>query len=112
MNIKNEKIINHPFLQEMVIDSYFPDFLANKGKTILLELCEAIESENPKTEADLLVLTHNATELFNRLDEELNENGSEIETAARECIAMDFHHIATAYGFDVDIEELIATRDW
>jgi hypothetical protein len=43
----------------------------------------------------------------------LVENGSEIETMARDCIAVDFKHIALAYGFeDADIEELVAPRDW
>jgi hypothetical protein len=41
------------------------------------------------------------------------ENDSEIETVARDCIGMDFEFIANAYGFEnVDVEELIATRDW
>jgi len=46
------------------------------------------------------------------LQEEFYENDSEIETAARECIAMDFEFIAKSYGFEADSEELIATRDW
>ena len=33
-------------------------------------------------------------------------------TAARECIASEFYNIATAYGFEADIEELIAPREW
>jgi hypothetical protein len=43
---------------------------------------------------------------------EFEENDSELETAARKAIAEDFERIATAYGFDADIEELIAPRDW
>ena len=38
---------------------------------------------------------------------------SEIETAARDCIAVDFEFISKSYGFiEADVEELIATRDW
>ena len=60
----------------------------------------------------LYALTHAATEEFNALAEEFEENDSELETAAREAIAEDFEWIAKAYGFDADIEELIAPRDW
>jgi hypothetical protein len=57
-------------------------------------------------------LTHAATDEFNTLAEAFYEHDSEIETVARECIAGDFAFVASAYGFDADIEELIATRDW
>ncbi len=90
----------------------FPDFLVDKGKIILIELCAQIEEQAPKKLDDLYALTHRATELFNDLQEEFDENDSEIETVARECIGADFNFIATAYGFQADIEELIATRDW
>ena len=58
----------------------------------------------------LYALTHAATEEFNALAEEFEENDSELETAAREAIAEDFEWIAKAYGVDADIEELIAPR--
>jgi hypothetical protein len=58
-------------------------------------------------------IDHAATERFNDLQQEFEEQGSEIETAARECIAADFEAIAKAYGFeDADVEELIALREW
>ena len=47
----------------------------------------------------------------NELAEEFYESDSEIETAARECIAGDFAFIAEANGFaDADLEELVATQ--
>ncbi len=112
MLIENLDIKSHAFLAEMYADSYFPDALVEKGKSILLRLCESIEAEKPSSVEALYALTHAATEEFNALAEEFYEHESEIETAARECIASDFAFIAKAYGFDADIEELIATRDW
>ncbi len=113
MTPSNEQVRNHAFLQCMYEDSYFPKHLVDKGQRILLALCERIEKEKPKDETALYVLTHAATEEFNALAEEFFEANSEIETAARECIAADFKFIATAYGFsNADSEELIATRDW
>ncbi len=112
MNITNQRITQYSFLKEMYEDPYFPDNLVDKGKGILLNLCATIEAEKPETLTALYTLTHKATDSFNKLEEEFHKQDSEIETAARECIAMDFEYIATAYGFDADTEELIATRDW
>jgi hypothetical protein len=113
MAISNESVAEHPFLADMyVADDYYPKPLVDKGKAILLRLCERIERDRPKDTAALYVLTHAATEEFNRLDDEFVANGSEIETTAREAIAADFEWIAKAYGFDADTEELISTRDW
>jgi hypothetical protein len=61
---------------------------------------------------ELYPLTHAATNAINDLENEFFDNNSEIETAARECLAVNFEYIATAYGFEADIEELIATRNW
>ncbi|WP_192823784.1 DUF5713 family protein [Rufibacter sp. LB8] len=111
-NIKNETLRKHSFLQDMYADDYFPDFLVDKGKAILIQLCLEIEKAEPKTLDELYTLTHTATEKFNDLEDEFSENGSEIETAARENIAMDFEAISNAYGFEADVEELIAPRNW
>ncbi|WP_123668300.1 DUF5713 family protein [Actinocorallia herbida] len=113
MPLANERILAHEFLPELYEDDYFPDPLVDKGKAILLRLCERIERERPGDLAALYVLTHAATEEFNALDHELQAADSEIETMAREEISEDVAFIATAYGFpDADREELIAPRDW
>lgn len=113
MSLKNEAVAAHPFLQEMFDDGYFPNDLVEEGKQILLKLCADIEATKPASLDALYALTHPATEAFNALDEKLQEAGSEIETAARDCIGTEFAFIASAYGFeDADIEELIAPRDW
>ena len=112
MAIRNQVVIVHVFLRDMQEDDYFPATLVEKGKEILIRLCAAIEAQKPESTDQLYALTHAATEEFNRLGEEFEENGSELETAARENIATDFAFIASAYGFDADMEELIATREW
>ena len=110
--IENKEILAHAFLRDMKDDDYFPAAQVEKGQQILLNLCEAIEVQKPASLDSLYVLTHAATEEFNRLGEELEEHGSELETAARENIGADFEFIAKAYGFEADVEELIAIRDW
>lgn len=110
--LDNAKIKDYSFLECMYNDAYFPKNLVDKCKNILLELSYNIETEKPKNLSELYKLTHNSTNKLNDLQEEFYANNSEIETVARECLAADFEFISITYGFDADIEELIATRDW
>ncbi|WP_329528481.1 DUF5713 family protein [Streptomyces sp. NBC_01462] len=113
MTITNEQVAGRALLRPLYVDTYFPDHVVDKGRAILLRLCERIETEQPSELAALYVLTQAATEEFNLLEAEFEAAGSEIETVAREEIAEDFSFVAKAYGFaDADVEELIATRDW
>jgi len=112
MKLTNEKIKEYQFLTDMYKDGYFPNFLVDKCKDVLLELCYQIESKKPATDAELLVLSHSATERINDLEEEFHENESELETGAREALGENFDYIVKAYGFNIDIESVIATRDW
>lgn len=81
-------------------------------KAVLLEFCFSIERSKPKTLVELYELSHTTTGKINSLQEDFYQNGSELETGAREAIAMDFNFISKAYGFKVDVEELISNRDW
>ncbi|WP_131737448.1 DUF5713 family protein [Actinomadura roseirufa] len=113
MPITNERVAGREFLRLLYADEYYPDHVVDKGKAILLRLCERIEGERPADLTSLYTLTEAATEEFNALNEDFDAAGSEIETVAREEIAEDFWFIASAYGFeDADIEKLIAVRDW
>ncbi|MFF5258785.1 DUF5713 family protein [Actinomadura viridis] len=113
MSITNQQVAGHAFLKPLYEDPYFPDHVVDRGREILLRLCERIEAERPSDLVALYALTQAATEEFNRLEAEFDAAGSEIETVAREVIAEDFWFVASAYGFgDADVEELIATRDW
>lgn len=108
----NEQIIDYNFLDCMYDDSYFPKFLVDKCKVVLIDLCHEIENGKPETLEELYLLTHYSTNELNGLEDEFFENGSEIETVARECFGQEFEFISKAYGFDADVEELIATRRW
>ncbi|MEV6941849.1 DUF5713 family protein [Streptomyces sp. NPDC051172] len=113
MRITNQQVIEHAFLEVLYEDDYFPDQVLDRGKAILLSLCERIEAERPADLAALYHLTQAATEEFNVLEAAFDAAGSEIETVAREEIGGDFWFIAQAYGFqDADAEQLIAPREW
>lgn len=111
--IQNEQAKKYPFLAEMYLDDYFPDNLIDKAKDILVELCITIEAQAPSTLEDFYALTHATTEQFNQLAEEFEAQNSEIETSAREAIAVDITMISLFYGFEeADAEEMIANRNW
>lgn len=111
--ITNQQVLGHVFLRELFDDSYFPDRIVERGRGILLSLCERIEAERPSDLEALYALTQVATEEFNLLDREFMAAGSGIETVAREWICDEFCFVASAYEFtDADAEELTAGRDW
>ena len=113
MPITNPTILEHHFLAEMFDSSYYPDSVVKQGENILLALCAQIEATLPHDLDALYVLTHAATERFNDLAGAFDEQDSDIDTVARECISVDMLFIAQAYGFaDADIEALTSPRDW
>ncbi|MFE7136082.1 DUF5713 family protein [Streptomyces sp. NPDC057638] len=113
MAITNRRVAEYGFLGQLYEDAYFPGHIVDKGRAILLRLCERIEAERPSDLTALYALTRVATEEFNLLEAEFEAAGSEIETVAREEIGEGFWFIAGAYGFaDADVEELIAAREW
>ena len=52
------------------------------------------------------------TVTINELQEEFEENDSEIETGARESIGETVDQIIKFFEIDIDIEEAIRERDW
>ena len=113
MPITNEQLQDHKFLEEMYLDDYFPDHVVDQGRAILVRLCEQIEFANPADLDELYRLTHAATESFNELQAVFEDNESDIEAVAGECISAEFDQIAKAYGFDnADTEEMLAPRVW
>ncbi|MEU6273792.1 DUF5713 family protein [Streptomyces populi] len=112
MPITNRQAAGHEFLRQMYDGPYFPDHVVDRGKAILLRLCERIEDERPSGLDASYVLTEAATEEFDLLDREFVAAGSEMETVARGWICEEFCFVASAYGFtDADAEELTACRD-
>lgn len=107
------KIDESKLLEGMYSDRYFPNHLVDKIRDIILDACKQIEESKPQTLSELYLITCSATDRINELHEEFEENGSELETVARDDIATSFEYVAKAYGFEnADIEELVATRDW
>lgn len=102
---------NYKLLDEMYQDEYYPDFLVDKVKNKLQKVIDLLESGKTDTEAVQEKLDE-AVCGINDLQEEFDENGSEIETVARECIGVTVAYILQWFNIPIDTEEAIRERDW
>lgn len=103
--------INYKLLDEMYQDEYFPNFLVDKVKAELQRVIDLLESGETNTE----VIQEKMDEVvcaINDLQGEFDENDSEIETVARDCIGESVGYILEWFGISIDVEEAIRERDW
>ena len=85
------------YLEEMYSDNYFPIFLVDKVKAALTEVVNILESG----ERDMDKLQEQfdrAVEKINDLQDEFYDNDSELETGARDSIAVTVDHILKHFG--------------
>ena len=102
---------DYSLLDEMYQDEYYPDFLVDRVKEELQKVIGLLESGETDIEAVQETLDE-AVCGINDLQEEFDENDSEIETVARECIAADVAYILEWFSIPIDTEEAIRERDW
>lgn len=102
---------NYKLLDEMYQDEYYPDFLVDEVRDALQKVVDLLESGETNTEVVQETLDE-AVSSINDLQEEFDENDSEIETVARECIAADVAYILEWFYIPIDTEEAIRERDW
>ena len=101
---------NYKLLDEMYQDDYYPAFLVDKVKDELQKVIALLESGETDTEVVQETLDE-AVCGINDLQEEFDENDSEIETVARECIAATVAYILEWFGIPIDTEEAIRERN-
>lgn len=111
MSTDNLKVDQSKLLNGMYRDGYFPNQLVDKVRAILLDACREIESKNPANHQELYDITCRATERINDLQDEFEENNSEIETVARDDIGGSFSYIASVHIRDRRLFALIAARE-
>ena len=102
---------NYKLLDEMYQDDYYPPFLVDKIKAEIQKVVDLLESGETDTEVVQKKLDE-AVLAINDLQEEFDENESEIETVARECIAATVAYILKWFDISIDTEEAIRERDW
>ena len=102
---------NYKLLDEMYQDEYYPDFLVDEVRDALQKVVDLLECGETNTEVVQETLDE-AVSSINDLQEEFDENDSEIETVARECIAADVAYILEWFDIPIDTEEAIRERGW
>lgn len=102
---------NYKLLDEMYQDGYYPDFLVDKVKAELQKVIDLLERGETDTEFIQEKLDE-AVCAVNDLQDEFDENDSEIETVARDCIGTTVGYILEWFGIPIDVEEAIRERDW
>lgn len=95
----------------MYRDGYFPDFLVDKVKDLMQDVIGLLETgernlEKIQNKFDEMTLA------INELQEEFEDNDSEIETVARESIGETVEYILKWFDIDLDVEDAIRQRDW
>ena len=98
-------------LYEMYDDDYYPNFLVNKIKAELNKV-EAVLAGGEKDTAIIQQHFDTMTQAINDLEDEFDENDSEIETVARESIGEAVDYLLQKYRIDIDVEEAIREREW
>lgn len=102
---------DYRLLEEMYQDEYFPVFLVDKIKLLVLDVVTFLETG----ERDLVKIQDKLDEMtraVNDLQEEFEENDSELETAARESIGETVEYILNWFDIDIDVEDALGERDW
>ena len=102
---------NYVLLEEMDNDDYFPEFLVKKIKDLIVPVIRMLE--NGETNKDTIQSKLDEMTLaINDLQEEFEDNDSEIETAARDSIGMTIEYILKWFNIDIDVETAIRKREW
>lgn len=102
---------NYLLLGEMYRDEYFPTFLVDKVKALIEQVIAYLETGASDTD-EIQEKLDAMTAGINELQEEFEENGSELETVARDCIGVTVGAVLRWFDIDIDIETAIGERDW
>lgn len=102
---------NFKLLDDMYNDDYYPDFLVDKIADEIKKVIAFLENgthtyEEIQEKFDIMTIA------INDLEEEFEDNDSEIETVARESIGGAVDYILEWFGIAIDVEEAIGEREW
>lgn len=102
---------NYVLVEDMVKDDYYPKFLVEEIKELIIPVISLLE--NGEMDRDIIQSKLDEMTLaINDLQEKFEENDSEIETIARDSIAVTIGHIIDWFHIDIDMETALRERDW
>ena len=100
------------YLRDMYEDEYFPGFLVDKVKTLLADVVVFLET-GERNMGKIQEKFDDMTDRINELQQEFWDNGSDIETGARDSIGETVRHIIAHFRLsDYDSEDALRNRDW
>lgn len=103
--------MSYTLLEEMLSDDYYPPFLVEKIKQLFTPVISLLE--NGETNKDIIQgQLDTMTMAINDLQDEFEENDSEIETVARDSIAVSIEYVLKWFDIDIDAETALRERDW
>lgn len=106
-----EKFDESLYLVWMYEDGYFPNFLVDKVKALIVDVVNYLESGEHSLD-DIQSKFDSMTEGINVLTDEFYDNDSEFETVARDSVGQTVDHILKHFNIDIDVETAIRNRDW
>ncbi|MDR2006042.1 MAG: DUF5713 family protein [Acidaminococcales bacterium] len=102
---------DHFLLEEMYADAYYPKFLVDKLRFVILDFVDYL-SDNFRSREEIQEKLDEMNAMIGNLREEFRENGSEFETVARACVAADIEYILKYFSVGIEPEEALRARDW
>ncbi len=99
-------------LQAMYEDGYYPYYLVDKIKWQFIHLIEFLEEVDLKDKAAIQNRLDEFTMFINNLQQEFWDQGSEIETVARECIISNLEYILQWFKVKIPIDVALQEREW
>lgn len=99
-------------LLPMFDDEYYPDILVAEVKQLILRFGKQIAS-GALTEDEVYHVAHNVIDQINEMKPQFDDLESSLDDTAADYIAEAMMMLAQEYGYlDLEIENLIANREW
>lgn len=102
---------NYVLLEDMVDDDYYPPFLVEKIKGLMLPIIRLLEGGETNEEIIQKKLDE-MTLAINELQADFDANDSDLETIARDSIAVTIGYILGWFRIDIDMETALQEREW
>jgi hypothetical protein len=98
-------------LAAMYADAYYPTFLVDKLRFVLLDFVGYL-ADAPRGREEIQEKLDEMNIMIGHLREEFHENGSEFETIAHACVAADIEYILKYFSVGIELDEALRAQNW
>ncbi|MCX0340874.1 DUF5713 family protein [Acinetobacter radioresistens] len=104
--------MNDELLTPMFEDEYYPDELVSRIKQLLLQFSEKITASS-LSQTDMYSSAQEIIVQINKMKPKFEQMDSSLDDAAADYIAEAMMMVVQEAGYlDIDMEELVANREW